>query len=268
MLATTTEVHGGRRVRVARLGTGPPLVLLHGYPDTLQIFSAIAPRLAATHEVIAFDWPGMGASEPWDGGTTPWHQAERLRTMLDAWQLGPATIVGTDMGGQPALVLAAEHPGYVSRLVVSNSLVIHDAPTSWEIRLLRRYRSNEWILRTFPQVVLFRAEHTFLPRGTRLPDELRADFRDHFGRPAVRQFVSRLCGGYQGSLPRLPALFGRIRCPTLVLWAAHDAHFPLVHAERLHAHIPGSKLVVLEDAHHWMYAHAPDAVAAALTAFA
>jgi pimeloyl-ACP methyl ester carboxylesterase len=46
------------------------VVLLHGYPDTLQIWNRLAPDLAADFQVIAFDWPSMGQSEPWPGGET------------------------------------------------------------------------------------------------------------------------------------------------------------------------------------------------------
>jgi hypothetical protein len=53
-LLTTTFVDvGGRRVRMARLGAGHPLLLLHGYPDNLQVWHRLAPRLVRGHEVIA-----------------------------------------------------------------------------------------------------------------------------------------------------------------------------------------------------------------------
>src|SRR5262245_53713529 len=69
MLATALEVlANGKRLRTARLGSGAPLVLLHGYPDNLQLFSRLAPALAAGCDVRAFDWPGMGASDEWPGG--------------------------------------------------------------------------------------------------------------------------------------------------------------------------------------------------------
>src|SRR3989442_4236013 len=94
MLATALETVDGHRVRVARLGAGPPLVLLHGYPENLQIWCEVAPRLAERFAVVAFDWPGMGFSEPWPGGKTPGHMADRLLRLLDAWQIERATIVG------------------------------------------------------------------------------------------------------------------------------------------------------------------------------
>jgi pimeloyl-ACP methyl ester carboxylesterase len=268
MLATTTEtLPDGRRVRVARSGHGPAVVLLHGYPENLQIWSELAPRLAESCEVIAFDWPGMGYSDAWPGGATFIHQADRLRQLLDTWGIERATIAGTDMGGQPALAFAASHPERMQRLVVMNSLVQWDVATSWEIRTLREYRWNSFILNRLPWAVFRRAERTFLPRGVKLPPVLRADMWDSFKRPAVRRFIVRMCAGYQAQLPRLPDMVRRIACPALVLWAEHDAHFPIVHAERLHAQIAGSQMVVAPGARHWMAWHMADVVARQIMAF-
>lgn len=247
---------------MARLGSGPPLVLLHGYPDNLQIFSALAPALAARHEVIAFDWPGMGLSETWPGGTTVFHQAERLAGLLDAWGLARATLLGMDMGAQPALALAMEQPARVERLIVLGALVWPTAPTSWDIRLLRRTRLNLQILRLFPRAVFERAVRTCLPPRVRLTNELREDLWSAFRRPEVRRFVSRLCGGYQGSLPRLAAGYERIRCPTLVLWGARDRHFPPSQGQALAGAVAGARLEVLPEGEHWMAWHAAGQVAA------
>jgi pimeloyl-ACP methyl ester carboxylesterase len=268
MLPAVFEVFpGGRRLRVARLGSGPPLVLLHGYPDNLQLWGELARRLADRFQVIAFDWPGMGYSDAWVGGTTPAHLAERLRTLLDTWGISRANVAGLDMGGQPALVFAASYPERVERLVVMNSLLFGEEQTSWEIRLMRRFGWNRFILRNFPGLVFRRAERTFLPRGVRLSAELRADLWESFRRPEVRHFISRMCAGYQGRLPELPALYARVRCPTLALWAGCDKHFPPVHAERLQAALPGSRLEIVAGAEHWMPWYLAEEVAGRLRAF-
>jgi pimeloyl-ACP methyl ester carboxylesterase len=257
----------GRRVRVARLGSGPPLLLLHGYPDNLQVFSALAPRLGQRLTVYAFDWPGMGESDPWPGAVTPAHMAGRLLTLLDHWRIERAHIAGMDMGGQPALALAALHPPRVARLVVMNSLVMPGARTSWEIRLLRRYALNRWLLRRAGWLVFRRALRTFLPRGAPLAPEVRDDLWRCFRRAPVRAFVARLCAAYQGTLERLPPLYGTITAPTLVLWGARDRHFPPAQAQGLHAAIPRSRLRILDGAEHWMAWHAAEAVAAEIAGF-
>jgi pimeloyl-ACP methyl ester carboxylesterase len=268
MIPTTFQtLADGRRLRVARLGAGPPLVLMHGYPDNLQIWCDFAPRLADRFEVIAFDWPGMGYSDDWPGGATPMHMAERLRVLFDVWGLARAVLVGIDMGGQPALAFAALHPERTLGVVVMNSLLFGDEATSWEIRLLRRFGWNRLILRRLPGLVFRWAERTFLPRGVALPPDLRADLWDSFRRPEVRRFISRMCAGYQGTLPRLPELYARVRCPTLALWGERDKHFPTAHAERLRALVPGSRLEVVAGAEHWMPWHMADEVAARVRAF-
>jgi pimeloyl-ACP methyl ester carboxylesterase len=236
-------------------------VLLHGYPDNLQIWSALAPLLGRGFEVIAFDWPGMGASAAWPGGTTPTHMAERLLALLDAWKLERASLLGQDMGGQPSLALAALHPDRVQRLVVMNSLVFPDEETSWEIALLRRFGWNRFFLRHLPGPVFRRAVRSFLDGRETLAPELRSDLWEHFRQPAVRDFVAKMCAGYQGTLDRLPPLYGRIACPTLVLWAERDGHFPLAHARRLQAAIAGARLRVLPGARHWMALSRADEVA-------
>jgi len=253
LLTTTLQTLGnGKRLRVARLGAGPPLVLLHGYPENLQIWSRLAPRLAEWFEVVAFDWPGQGYSDEWPGGATPQLLAKRLLTILDELRLERPIIVGMDMGGQPALALAAAVPDRVAHLIVMNSLVFGNERTSWEIRLLRKFGFNRFALRYLPGIIFRRAEATFLPRGQKLDAALREDFWSAFRTPAVRRFVSKMCAGYQAMLPQLPELYERITGPTLVLWAEHDKHFPLIQAERLQATIPSARLQVVAGGTHWM----------------
>jgi len=269
MLDTSIEVTPeGRRLRVARIGAGPPLLLLHGYPDNLQIWCELAPRLARRHQVIAFDWPGMGYSENWPGGATPAHMADRLKRLLDAWQIERATVLGMDMGGQPALMFAAQYPERVESVAVVNSLVLWDEETSWEIDLLRRYGWNRVLLRRLPRLIFKRALATFLPPGTRLPEDLRADLWTSFKRPEVRAFIARMCAGYQGRLPQLPSVYARITRPAFILWAEHDKHFPPVHAKRLHDLIPGSRCEIVPGAHHWMVRDRAEEIAERILGFA
>ena len=267
MLDARIEETKAGRVRVARLGRGAPLVLLHGYPETLQIFSALAPLLAADHQIYAFDWPGLGGSEAQRGGATPEAQADRLLALLDGWGLERAALAGMDMGGQPALAFAARHPERISALIAMNTLAFGDEETSWEIRVLRRFGWNRLALTHLPRAVFLRAERTFLPRGERLPADLRDELWARFRDPGARAFLVRMCAGYEGSLRRLPELYARIRCPTLVLWGEEDKHFPPAHARRLHQTIAGSRLQLLPGAHHWMAWHAAERVAAAIADF-
>ena len=267
MLATTFERHSGRRLRVARLGDGTPLVLLHGYPDTLQVWSRLAPYLAEFFQVVAFDWPGMGYSDAWTGGATPFNMADRLGILFDAWRIEKAVVVGIDMGGQPALAFAAQYPQRVRTLTVMNSLVQWNEATSWEIALLRRFGWNRFALRYLPAAVFGRALRTFLPPGEELDPSVRADMWESFRTRQVRDFIVRMCAGYQGTLQRLAEMYRTIDAPTLVLWAERDKHFPVAHAKRLHSALPNARLEIVPEAEHWMPISMPEAVASHIVDF-
>ena len=133
-----------------------------------------------------------------------------------------------------------------------NSLTHFDAETSWEIRIMRRFGWNRFVLRHLPALVFRRAERTFLAAGKHLPPDLRADFWSSFRREENRRFLVRLCAGYQGTLARLPEAYRKIGCPALALWGGSGRHFPPIHAERLCEDIPGARMTILDGAHHWM----------------
>ena len=267
MLPTNSETVDGKLLRFSRTGKGPPLILAHGYPDNLQIWSCIAPLLAQQFEVIAFDWPGMGCSDAWQGGATPDHLAERLARLMDHWKLERATILASDMGAQPALVFAARFPDRIRKLVVMNCLAFWDQETSWEIAVLRKFGWNRFLIKNFPRLIFFRALHTFLPHGIRLSRDVQEDLWHSFRKREVRSYISKMCAGYQGTLHSLPDVYSRITCPTLILWSENDKHFPLVHAEKLYAAIPHSSLIKIPDASHWVFYSDPGRVVSHLLPF-
>jgi pimeloyl-ACP methyl ester carboxylesterase len=260
-------VVNGRALRYARLGKGEPVILLHGYPDNLQLWSAVGPILADSLDVIAVDWPGMGMSESVPGGATPFDMASRLITLLDHWKIDRAAIVGADMGGQPALMAAARYPHRVSHLIVTGSLLQWDARTSWEIAVLRRFKLNQFLLGNCPRLVFRRALRTFLPRAHTIDQAVLEDFWNCFRRAEVRQFVVRMCAGYQGTLPMLAEDYRRIAVPTLALWGERDAHFPPVHAFRLREQVRNAEVTVIDKGEHWMPLHLPAEFAGAVRSF-
>ncbi|MES2568464.1 MAG: alpha/beta hydrolase, partial [Verrucomicrobiota bacterium] len=191
-------------------------------------------------------------------------QAVKIKRLMQHWSLNRISLLGMDMGGQPALVFAADFPDLVDSVTVVNSLLYGNLPTSWEIRLLRRFGWNRTILRHLPAIVFARAEATFLTRENKLSPAVRADFWNSFRRPAVRRFIIRLCAGYQGALPGLPELYRTIRCPVRAIWGGEERHFPVNHAAELVAQLPGSGLTVLHDGRHWLPWSHPEELAAIL----
>ncbi|MEM9755525.1 MAG: alpha/beta hydrolase, partial [Pseudomonadota bacterium] len=111
----------GTTLSVARGGSGPPIILLHGFPQTHRVWASIAPSLAASYDVILPDLRGYGDSEapPDDAGHHAYSKREMARDivgLLDALDLPKAAIVGHDRGARVAYRMALDHPDRVTHL--------------------------------------------------------------------------------------------------------------------------------------------------------
>ncbi|XWN31482.1 MAG: alpha/beta hydrolase [Devosia sp.] len=102
-------------------GTGAPLVLLHGYPQSHVMWHAVAPALAEDHTVFLFDLPGYGASGTPEGGPARYAKRAMAADIVAAMaQLGhhQFAIAGHDRGGRVAYRMALDTPDVVTRLAV------------------------------------------------------------------------------------------------------------------------------------------------------
>ncbi|MFF0126456.1 alpha/beta fold hydrolase [Streptomyces mirabilis] len=100
------------------VGTGPPLVLLHGGFTDHRMWDDLVPLLAADHRVIAPDARGHGRSA---NATKPFRPTDDLAALLRHLRTGPAVLVGMSMGGATAVDTTLEHPDLVRALVVSGA---------------------------------------------------------------------------------------------------------------------------------------------------
>lgn len=99
-------------------GSGPPLVLLHGFPQHSPMWRRIAPVLAERCTVIAPDQRGMGASTLPDRGFTKTDMARDLAAVLDALGHERACVAGYDLGAGVAVAFARDYPERTQRLAV------------------------------------------------------------------------------------------------------------------------------------------------------
>jgi pimeloyl-ACP methyl ester carboxylesterase len=113
----------GIDITVAVGGRGPALLLLHGFPHTWRVWSAVIPHLTPHHRVIAPDLRGLGATTRADGGYDAGTLAADAEALLDALGEPAATVAGIDAGAPPAFLLALRRPERVHRLVLMESLL-------------------------------------------------------------------------------------------------------------------------------------------------
>src|SRR6267378_4043907 len=123
---------GEATIRVRHGGSGPPLLLLHGHPQTHVMWHLVAPQLAREFTVVAMDLRGYGeSSKP---ATTPDHEPYSKRAMardcvavMDRLGFPRFSVAGHDRGGRVAYRLALDHPERVRRTVVLDVIPTEEA---------------------------------------------------------------------------------------------------------------------------------------------
>jgi pimeloyl-ACP methyl ester carboxylesterase len=250
----------GVAVGVREWGSGPPVVLLHGFIGSAAYWDGTARRLARSRRVIAVDLPGHGASAPLEPFTLDGASALLARTPARIGADAPA-LVGHSLGAALAVVHAAANP--VRGLVLASPvglLPLRVAHARWALpvgQLLAR--RLEWPCCTFaPLRRLAFGWFVGMARLERLsPAHARELLRAaEQASPAVR--------GYLPALRELDvsAEVSRVRAPVLVVYGERDgvaAGNAALLTERL-----GARLVVLPETGHMPMIEAPHAFTAAL----
>jgi pimeloyl-ACP methyl ester carboxylesterase len=108
---------GGIRLHVAEAGQGPPLILLHGWPQHWWCWRHLIPRLAERYRVLAVDLRGWGWSDAPPGDYAKPTFAADIIALLDALGLDRVRLIGHDWGGYTAFLLALSHPERIERMV-------------------------------------------------------------------------------------------------------------------------------------------------------
>ena len=116
-------VVNGVRLHFRRTGTGEPLFLLHGWPQTSHAWRKVMPLLASQFTVIAPDLRGLGASDKPVSGYDKRTVAEDVHQLAKALGFEAFYLVGHDLGMQVAYALAASHPLAVKKLVLIEALL-------------------------------------------------------------------------------------------------------------------------------------------------
>ena len=114
---STTEINGVD-YHYVESGSGPAVVLLHGWPVTWRHWVPIIPTLAERYTVIAPDLRGLGLSEKTEAGYDKRTVAEDIYALIRHLGHERAYVVGHDIGGMVAFALAHEHPEVVQKLVI------------------------------------------------------------------------------------------------------------------------------------------------------
>ena len=246
-------------------GSGPVLLLVHGFGAWTFSFRHQIDSLSRHFRVLAVDLPGFGLSDrPSDEDLSYTAHAERLREFLDRMGVERAAVLGHSIGGAIAMRLAAAHPERVDRLIV-----VAGAPPDRQFSVLRYHLMRPML--PIPLAVLAGGDwwiRRMLKRIVYDPAFVTPEVVEGYSRP-------RRLRGSTSSLLKLFGDIGRDRplppsavpTRTLLLWGEADPVVPLREAHRMHAQMPDARLEVVPRAGHMVLEEQPEACDDAILRF-
>jgi haloacetate dehalogenase len=239
----TAELETGETSILARWsGSGPPILLLHGFPQTHLMWRSVAPPLASDFTVVCADLRGYGRSgcPVSTADHAPYAKramAQDMVIVMERLGFPRFSVAGHDRGGRVAYRMALDHPGRVDRLAVLDVL---PTQTVWD-RADARFALAYWpwsllaqpeplperILAAAPEAIVDNALEGWGSPGAVFPPEVRAAYvealRDH-------AHIHAICEEYRAAAAldrehdKADCAGGRrIGCPLLALWSAGGA---------------------------------------------
>jgi haloacetate dehalogenase len=231
---------GETTIHIQRAGSGPGLLLLHGFPQTLAMWRDLVPVLSRRFTTVSADLRGYGASgcPPSAPDHAPYAKramARDLAAVMSELGFERFGVVGHDRGGRVAYRLALDEPARVTRLAVLDIVAIEAAWARADDRLALGFWPwsllaqpaplPEQLIGGAPEAVI---DHALGPEwGTpaaTFPDEVRAEYLAQLRDPEHRHAICeeyRAAAGIDREHDRRDLAAGtRIACPVLVLWSA------------------------------------------------
>jgi pimeloyl-ACP methyl ester carboxylesterase len=258
---------GQGEVEWDRWGTGPPVVLVHGTPWSSLTWRHVAPALAATRTVYAYDHPGFGRSEMRPGQDASLAGLARvLCELLDAWGLDEPAIVGHDIGGGVVLRAALVHERRFAAIAVLDPVAL--AP--WGSPFYRLVREHTEVFEALPPPLHAGLVDAYIRTALTYPlaldvlDALIAPWLTAAGQTALYRQMAQ---GDERDTEEFRERLGTLDRPVLVVWGEDDPWIPVARGRELAALIPGAELHTIAGAGHLVQEDAPGAVLERLLPF-
>jgi pimeloyl-ACP methyl ester carboxylesterase len=250
---------GGLRTHVALAGEGPPVLMLHGWPQHWYLWRDVIPVVAPHARVVAPDFRGFGWSEVPENGYEKDQLKRDVLALMDELEIGEFHVAGHDWGAYVGFLLALDHPERVKGLLAMNVL------PPWPARD-PRVTLDAWRFLYVPVLgtpgLGGRIGQTLGPRG--IPEPAREAFASRLGGERARATERLYRTFFLREMPEL--LRGRysaadLRVPTKIIFGQRDV---VITTRAIQDAASQSELVELElvaDATHFVVDEKPELVA-------
>lgn len=252
-----TITANGIKLAAQRIGTGSPLVLIHGLASSMGLWAWLDQSQLQGVQIISYDLRGHGASERPVGAHTLAKHVADLVGLLAALGIEKATIAGFSLGGMIAIELAASHPELVTGLALLDTTAIFPQPTRdmfFEMASRASFNGMAAIAGTL-------IERTFSPHYLETNPKVVATVRkgiltsDASSIAAAARMVAKA---------DVSSRLSQIHCPTLILVGANDQLTPPALSEALADGIQEAQLQIIADSGHATPVEQPAAVTTAI----
>jgi pimeloyl-ACP methyl ester carboxylesterase len=254
-------------VRFGVIGSGRPLVFVHGTPFSSVVWRKIAPHFARNRRVYFFDLLGYGHSEMRDGQDVSLGvQNDLFSALLQHWKIERPDVVAHDFGGATALRTHLLNGADFASLTLIDPVAI--AP--WGSPFVQHVRKFEGAFGGLPPYIheailaAYIRGAAFRPLPEESLDLYCAPWRGETGRAAFYRQITQMDQYFTDEIAdRIPA----IRCPVSILWGEEDQWIPIKRGRKLASLIPQAQFHGVPRAGHLVQDDAPEAIVARLKDF-
>ena len=253
-------------------GSGPAVVLLHGFGDTGDMWAPLAAALAKDHRVVVPDLRGMGLSSKPEGGYDKKTQAGEIRAVLDKLGIAEADIVGHDIGTMVAYAYAARYPDKTTRLVVMDAPVpgvppwdqVVRAPALWHFDL--GGKDMERLVQGRERIYLNRFWNDFAGDPRKVDEGTRVHYAKPYARPgAMRAAFAQFQSIRQDAVDNAESAKTKLALPVLAIGG--EKSFGATEAAVMRNAASNVTELVVPGSGHWLMEEAPAVTVKAVQEF-
>ncbi|GAC1410743.1 MAG: alpha/beta hydrolase [Candidatus Velthaea sp.] len=265
---------GGRTVHYRIGGTGPAVLLIHGYADTGEMWAPLAPELAKDHLVIVPDLPGLGESRP-ESASAPYDMASVARSLHDLMttlNVPQEAVVGHDIGLMVAYAYAAQFRNDVTKLVLMDAPIpgvgpwqdVLLMPGIWHFHFNGKYA--EQLTAGRERIYLDRIWDDFAAHPERITDAARTRYAASYAQPGnMHAGFSYFAGFYKDADDNVAFAKTPLQIPVLAMGG--EKSFGSIMPAFARGVATNVQTSVIPDSGHWLMDENPRATTDVLIRF-